>query len=281
MRQIEITKKPEQKTANVPALVIGGRFSRFKKEDEKAIRKTDVSEDQVLAQMKQVWKAHDIPEIPGALETELYYELISNLSLPDYSSDDVEKLSLALAEFQNEKWFSYKAGIFLSALINKGKEKDYTIHTQHLEPPIYYLGYRNRKNIIVEGDVGDHLGDSMKCGTIRVRGNGGTSVGNFMEGGLIIVEGNVKGNIGYSLEGGRIIVEGNASGCVGNGMNAGTITIKGLVNGDIGPSMSGGEIHIGGGDYISVVFSFFASNPCGKIYHMGKLIWDNGKYVIK
>lgn len=234
------------------------RFGRYKKEEKREVRQADVKEDtEVMRQLKELWKAYRYQDYRGgewAADTSTYYNLICRASKKiRYSAKDVERFSIALAEFQDEKYFDIKVGLFLSALINKGKDKDYVIHTSHLFKPPNVLGYLNRKNITVNGDVGDWAGQRMKRGTIIVNGNAGGCVGGDMR--------------GYGMKGGTILIRQNASYSVGNCMRGGKIILEGNAGTFFGSWMNGGEIHIQGN------FESLANNVfVGKIYHKGELI---------
>ena len=180
----------------------------------------------------------------------------------NYSSEDITYF-LSELEKRPEKQSS-KSGLFLSALINGSNENKFTIVTKNFAIPPNCLGYKNLgKKIIIEGNVGNGIGDRMKDGEITVKGNAGDVVGRGMESGKIYVEGNagdwagwgirggeirVKGNVenyaGESMKGGMIIVEGNAGDLVGEGMEGGEIVVKGNVNYGVGTGMKGGRIVI-------------------------------------
>lgn len=246
-------KKPQDRNAGTAA---SKKFSRYKKEDEKAVRKTDVRQDKVLEQLKRAFKAINIfDELAkdGDIRLSDAYEAISTASVVTSlrcSSKDIEKFSLVLVEFQRERWFSDKAGLFLSALINNGDDNDYMIHTANLEWSVGNLGYKNTKNIVVRGDVGDNIGESMGGGTITVEGDACNFVGYWMEGGDIRIRGNVDEMAGWLMKGGTITVEGDAGISVGYGMFGGVIHLEGGYS-DIGDRIKG-----------------------GKIYHKGELIVD-------
>jgi hypothetical protein len=160
-----------QRKPFVPAILpAAGRFGRYKDESEKAARKADVKEDRVLRQLKTAWRSLRKREF---INHEYYNELLTLVKDLRYSAADVEKFSLALAEFQDEGQFSKKAGLFLSALINNGNDTDYIIHTGHLKP-ILWLGYKNSKNITVEGNAGDFVGPRMEGGEIHINGEIGS-----------------------------------------------------------------------------------------------------------
>ena len=127
--------------------------------------------------------------------------------------------------------------------------------------------------ILVEGNVGMHLGEEMSGGKITVAGNAGSWTGSMMKDGTIIVKGNVDDYLGApyrgltaGMKGGTIIVEGDAGSETGCYMAGGTIRIRGdvgllagihmqggvlLVEGDVGErvgaEMKGGRIVVLGG----------------------------------
>jgi hypothetical protein len=250
----------ERKTADTPALAIGRKFNRFKNEEEKASWKTDVKESKVIEQIREIWRQFEfvtvlVPEEYGGGKT-INYEMSNDRVLDllkDFrcSAQEVAAFAVGLAELQEEKNFSDKAGFFLSALIIYGKDDDYLIPTKHLHNPISYLGRGNNgKNITVEGDVGPLLGIVMTAGTIVVNGNARSGPGTGMKGGGITVNGNVWADVGSNMEGGSITVNGNVRYNVGYGMKNGEIRLE--------------------GDYESL-----SSNiEGGKIFHKGRLIFS-------
>jgi hypothetical protein len=190
---------------DITATAMANRFTKYQPESERTVRKVEVVEDETLKQLKKAWKAVVYNQDVG-YDFEQALKLVAGSR---YSAADVEKLSLVLAEFQDEGDFSEKAGHFLSALINNGNDADYVIHTAHLAGPLDALGFRNTKNITVYGDVGLSLAGSMTGGSITVKGNADNDVGCYMEGGIIIIEGNAEGyDIGVYMTGGEIHVEG-------------------------------------------------------------------------
>jgi len=193
-----------RKTKVPSTAAVGSKFDRYKPEEEKEVRKLDIKEDEVLKQLKAVWKKFEAPVTTLDQDHE---NAVKQLRGVCYSAKDVENFSIALAEFQDERYFSYKAGVFLSALINNGKDSDYVIHTQHLKE-VSELGYKNTKKIVVNGHVCGP-GPFMEGGTIIVNGNAGPDVGAFMRGGTIIVNGNAGDKVGDGMLGGEIHIEGH------------------------------------------------------------------------
>ncbi len=295
--------EPKVERTKVPALAMANRFKGYKPEDEKLVRKVEVVEDKTLKRLKAAWKELQFGVGSG---DDGYVNAVALVKPLNYSASDVEKFSIALAEFQDEKSFGEKAGIFLSALINNGNEQDYVVHTNHLSVAIDYLGVLNRKNITVEGDAGKSAGEGMKGGSITVKGNAGACVGEEMEGGSVSVIGNTGMFIGNRMNGGSITVHGNVGVHAGSAMKKGSITVGGnagdyagqmmkggsiKVNGsagwDLGEFMEGGSIAVngntsrvghgmkGGEIHVEGKIGIVAVNiQHGKIFHKGKLIVD-------
>lgn len=256
----------------VSRVAAGKKFGRYKPEKEKATRKADVKEDEVLRQMKKAWTAYEETIKDGSYRYDWDIDEAMSIiqsTVLQYSSKDVEKFSIALAEFQDEEKFYEKAGMFLSVLINNGKDSDYIIHTSHLVWGPNNLGCRNRKNIIVKGKLGSHAGREMEGGTIIVEGDVDLSLGFSMKGGRIVVKGNAPYGTGVYMEGGTIIVEGNAGDTIGSHMKGGTIIIKGNAGSSVGPNMDGGTIIVEGdaGDYVG--YSFHSYHNYGRSDKLG------------
>jgi len=115
--------------------------------------------------------------------------------------------------------------------------------------------------LVLEGDFSrvKWIGARMDDGEILVKGDVGDHLGAYMAGGKIIVEGNALDWVGAEMKGGEIVVEGNARNYVGcaywgdaTGMSGGKITVKGNASNYIGEKMAGGEIEVFGdvGDFV-------------------------------
>jgi hypothetical protein len=252
-------------SANAPALSIGGKFDKFRPEEEKASKKAEVKESEAVQQIKDAWGSFSFNANILIENYKPIQQIVKNLQ---YEARDVEEFSVLLAEFQDEKYFSWKAGLFLSALINCGKDSDYIIHTQHLVRLPTFLGYRNEKNIIVNGNAGGNVGEGMKTGSITINGNVGTYIGTGMKGGSITVEGNVE-TFGWEMQNGSILVKGDAGDYVGQGMRGGQITVNGNVGSEVGLHMVGGEIWLG-----SDFGNLSDKLRRGKIYYKRDLIFE-------
>ena len=116
------------------------------------------------------------------------------------------------------------------------------------------IGYGMTKGrIVIEGDVGMHLGAAMRGGEIVVKGNTADWLGAEMKGGFIRVEGNAGNFAGAAYHGskrgmnrGTIIIEGNAGNEVGERMRRGLIVILGDAGDFLGARMIAGSIIVFG-----------------------------------
>jgi hypothetical protein len=267
-----------------PALSIGSRFSKFDDEEEIAVAPSVVEERTSIKELRKAWATCGVGEVHDSLYGD-YERLKEKVMDIQYSSEDVELFSLIIADFQEEKIFSRKAGIFLSALVNAGKDDNYTIRTNHLEKSIENLGYRNTKNLVVKGfgggtigsemeggsitvhgNVADWAGIRMKGGSIIVNGDAGAFVGSWMKNGTIMIKGNAGGVCSSNMKGGSVTVEGNAGHMAGEDMCAGTLIIKGDAGERLAENMKGGEIFVGGS------IESLGKIKGGKVYKNGKLI---------
>jgi len=201
-------------------------------------------------------------------EDEYWRYYIAKSSAPlEIQSKEITEFSLLLGEHENKKDFELFTGLYLSALINESKDKDFKIFTNYLSKTIDYIGYKNRKNIVVTGNAGWWVGGGMEDGEMTVNGNAGDWGGWNMEGGKITVNGNAGYGVGWNMKNGEITVKGNAGNGVGDGMENGKITINGNAGWGVGDGMKGGGIHLNG-DYKGLGYYFCGGN----IYHKGKLM---------
>jgi hypothetical protein len=265
-----------------------GKFGGFRPESEKMIRTAEIEMNPALVGMIDAW--HRCSD--EMITEKSYFEMYGRIKMLRYTATDVAAFSIYLGELQNEMLFNFKAGTYLSALINNSEEREFVIHTKHLMEPINHIGYLNSKMIIVEGDAGDDAGARMVAGTLIINGNADFSVGNAMQGGVIIVNGNAEERVGTEMSGGSITIKGNAGDMAACEMTGGEITIEGdarnkagimmrggkfTINGVaawfLGEGMEGGEIHVNG-RIIDFMATLRNSVIGGKIYHKGKLIID-------
>jgi len=112
------------------------------------------------------------------------------------------------------------------------------------------IGYRMTSDkIIIEGNVGMHLGEEMEGGEILVKGDVDSWAGCMMEGGKIEVSGSARNYVGSSyrgstegMKGGEILIHGDAGSEVGCYMRGGLIKIEGNVGDFVGVHMRDGTI---------------------------------------
>ncbi len=164
------------------------------------------------------------------------YKLVSTESVHDSlckklrgiccSAQDIRNFSFGIKNYESSEVFA-ASGLFLSVLINKSFEEDFEIVTAHLNKLINCVGYKNEKNVVVNGDLGESAGVRQIGGSLRVKGSVDGSVGSRMTGGKIIVNKDITGLVGYELQGGKIYVKGNTSQCVGLDSKGGKIYFSG------------------------------------------------------
>jgi formylmethanofuran dehydrogenase subunit C len=111
-------------------------------------------------------------------------------------------------------------------------------------------------SIVINGDASEvrRVGLGMKNGEIVINGNIGMHVGEKMTGGKITVNGDAGGWAGSDMKNGLIEIHGNAGDYLASpyrgsstGMRGGTIIVDGKVGSDSGVFMHGGVIKIKGG----------------------------------
>jgi formylmethanofuran dehydrogenase subunit C len=238
-----------------------GRFSRYKIEPEKSMRKPDIVQPgwQQIADawhaycQDSLWTDSGFPD-PFDFNKRCTLALRWAESIPAYySPDDVEDFSLALGYDSGPgRSFQLRAGLFLSALVNKGRDERYVIHTAHL-PPLERIGHRNTKNLEVVGDCGEMAGSCMEGGILHVRGNVAKNAGYRMVGGELRIDGDADTNLGLTMKGGEILLKGDfrqgkkqLSVGAGSSMEGGRITIMGSAKGTVGDFMEDGVIDVKG-----------------------------------
>ena len=177
----------------IPQSSAAHEFGKYKKEKSQVVRAPDVRENQALKSLLEAWngflsKVESIKFYPA--QQEIYEFAFSRVRCLHYSSQDIMNFVAILPAFQDNGIFNLgsKIGLFLSALINCGKEQNYEINTHHLSIDIYYLGFNNTKNITIHGNVGAYLAYGMQRGIITMRGNVGDIDADTING-TVIVEG--------------------------------------------------------------------------------------------
>jgi formylmethanofuran dehydrogenase subunit C len=112
------------------------------------------------------------------------------------------------------------------------------------------MGMKNGE-IVVNGNVGMHLGEKMSGGKITVHGNAAGWVGSEMKGGLIEIMGNAGDYLASPYRGssvgmskGKIIVHGDVGSDVAVFMKGGLIKVHGSAGPFLGFRMHGGTVHV-------------------------------------
>lgn len=191
---------------------------------------------------------------------ELYEEAMERVEDIEVDSEMVADFVGGLDEDIAERDKDWVSGIYISAAINSSEEDFFTLpETENIE----YLGYKNQKDIRIEGDVADigsemqegeitvegdvtgSAGHKMEDGEITVKGSTGRETGQKMQGGQILVEGDTGIHLGKEMTDGEIVVEGHAEDSVGYQMEEGRIEV-GSTGKQAGIEMSGGEVHVNG-----------------------------------
>jgi hypothetical protein len=266
------TAARERKTDEAFRCAAAGKFSRFAKESGQDVRKMETRPHGKLDAIEAAWiKAGPCTDFFVRMTEAREYlnDCISILPGNKFSRRDVLEFCVRLAAHQEEVGFKNKAGLFLTALINKGRCKRYDVVTSHLAMGINYFGFYNKKTIFVHGDLGDKCGLHMEGGSITVDGDVGNDAGGCMRKSSLYVAGNAGNGLGWYLETSRIEVLGNAGSNCGMMMFSGRILVRGDVQKNCGIQMSGGDISVDGD-----IKSISSDITRGAIYHKGKLIID-------
>ena len=133
-----------------------------------------------------------------------------------------------------------------------GQADDGLIEVEGDLSSVKLLGHAmSQGRLIINGNVGAHLGADMSGGEITLNGNAADWVGREMLGGRIVINGNAGHMVGSAvrgsssgMQGGEIIIHGNALNEVGNGMRRGLIVIGGDSGDFTGVNMLAGTIMV-------------------------------------
>lgn len=110
----------------------------------------------------------------------------------------------------------------------------------------FFGALNNGPTLLLKGDSGRFLGDSMASGKIVVTGDVTDGPGTNMFGGDIIVKGKAGTGVGSGMKGGTIIIDGDVGDELGKNLFFGDIVITGDAGKKVGNFMSGGSIFING-----------------------------------
>lgn len=213
------------------------KFNGFKPETHVPIRKEKIAKNKTYQALLEMWNTLEIQEDSydgNFSEIEEYFlglkRILSNEPM-DVHSQDIQAFCLVLPglmKFSVSVWYTTKAGVFLSALIDACPENKITLTLPESEKPLDMLGYRNRKNLTINGTAGKMLGHEMICGSITVNGDSGIMAGSLMQNGTIRINGDAGDELGICMEGGEIHVWGEICGWP-DSTAAGKIFHKGIL----------------------------------------------------
>ena len=103
--------------------------------------------------------------------------------------------------------------------------------------------------LVVDGDVGQRLGQAMRGGTIEVTGSAGPFAASAAKGGLVRIAGDADERAGgathgamYGLDGATLVIEGNAGDRLGERMRRGLILVGGRAGDYAGSGLIAGTI---------------------------------------
>ncbi|MFH0860800.1 MAG: hypothetical protein V1921_06330 [Candidatus Altiarchaeota archaeon] len=124
-----------------------------------------------------------------------------------------EKIQKTLTRLEkgcgHEPDFRQKAGVFISALLNRAENNDLRLESKI---PLDFLGFRFGKTVlVVYGDTGEYTAAQVEHATIQVNGNVGKYAGDGMQNGMLDVKGKFEepwGGISVGVtvkEGGRYL----------------------------------------------------------------------------
>ena len=173
-------------------------------------------------------------DLPKKYSTELYHEVCKSFISSDFTAKEITAFSLVFSDYQkiSKHWykpwglrdFDYFSGFYFSALINNCHDNEIVLDMRYDHKPIVSLGFRNEKNIIINGDSGPYLGDEMKSGKMIINGVPSRDVGFKMTGGEIMINGDYdQFVIGADMLGGVIRVNGKLSSYLGIDRTSGDI----------------------------------------------------------
>lgn len=219
-------------------------FGLYSPETERRSFKAEVVSSPVLETLMSSWSTFYASGIGpvhsiGGLYRARWDSLCRDLGGVDYSPAEVEKVSVLLAGFQGNGKFPASAGAFLSALVNSGKDGEFTLHIAY---PVAGLCFGCRKTVHIKGNAGDEFGYKLRKGAcVTVEGMAGDKLGANMTGGTITIDGDAGAKAGFSMKNGLVLIKGDAGEFVGFDMRGGTIILEGDAS-SISRTMLGGKI---------------------------------------
>ena len=193
------------------------KFGRFKPDPPKQVRRARVERNNAVEQITDAVKELDAHIVRKSSDVargrdkgrlvDMIYEKAAELAAGiECNANDITAFSLTMHENEKEMFFATSAGMVISALINKSEDQDHLIHAEFLTGAIAFVGYRNTKNITIEGKC-NFIGYEMTAGKIIVNGNAMSRIGREMKGGEIHIMGAYT-SLDDDIKGGKIFHNG-------------------------------------------------------------------------
>jgi formylmethanofuran dehydrogenase subunit C len=177
-----------------------------------------------------------------------------------------------LPAHKNERGFKYKAGLFLSAVIQASKDQKITVDVTGLPALNKLCCFLEKKELTIKGDVGDSTAAYAKSGSIIIKGNAGDGTGGDLNGASVIVEGNAKYYTASGAKSGSVTVKGNTGYGTGASLNGASVIVKGAAGNETASGARSGVIHVGGKSGLG---ENIGENV--KIFEAGQQIWPKTK----
>jgi formylmethanofuran dehydrogenase subunit C len=222
-----------------------GRFSKYSPESERQSRAPHVRQNKAMDAIFGAWSSFKFP-FSKVMEWDLNKRILEGLDGVCWGAKEVELFAIMASDFQDESRYTGKLGVFLSALVEGGKDACYSIPLGHLGRRLNLLAYRNTKDVVLVGDVGNDACTLMNGGSVTIEGDAGESLAASMQGGNVRTGGSVGKKCGFGMSDGLIEVAGNAGPMLGLCMQGGRIAVSGNASQEAGREMRGGEILIAG-----------------------------------
>ncbi len=86
-----------------------------------------------------------------------------------YQTDEIHLFSQKILKIEKNRPMRLN-GLFISLLINNCPEERVNLRLGESGTTMDYLGYRNRRELFIQGDSGYYLGQGMKEGQIKISG---------------------------------------------------------------------------------------------------------------
>lgn len=201
-----------EKTGGDNSALVASRFRGFKPEDEKHVRNEQVQTESTLKRLLVAWYSFQA-QMPSNDLNRAYSLAIKSMGDIRATSQDLEEFLGHIRQISKGKPVADELsdevvalGLFISAIVNTGKENAYTIDLHGLPVP-ELLGYMNSKSLMVLGDTGDACA-MENSGEIVVLGDVHGSFAHMQRSGTSVLVGDCE-DVGTMLEGGKVILYGS------------------------------------------------------------------------